>query len=125
MIVVNGKIVAQGSQFSLSDVEVITAVVDLEEVRAYRFAPSRGLQSVQAESYQRIETSFPLSSESNDLNPYLTPSPTSEPRYHTPEEEIALATGCWLWDYLRRSGAAGKCLHPLALQSRILEGCPQ
>ncbi|KAL6566188.1 hypothetical protein OROGR_001803 [Orobanche gracilis] len=27
--------------------------------------------------------------------------------YHLPEEEIALGPGCWLWDYLRRSGAAG------------------
>lgn len=32
MIVVNGDIVAQGSQFSLNDVEVVTATVDIEEV---------------------------------------------------------------------------------------------
>lgn len=32
MIVVNGNIVAQGSQFSLNDVEVVTATVDIEEV---------------------------------------------------------------------------------------------
>jgi NAD+ synthase (glutamine-hydrolysing) len=30
-----------------------------------------------------------------------------EPRYHSPEEEIALGPACWLWDYLRRSRAAG------------------
>jgi NAD+ synthase (glutamine-hydrolysing) len=34
MIVVNGEIVAQGSQFSLNDVEVVTATVDIEEVRS-------------------------------------------------------------------------------------------
>jgi NAD+ synthase (glutamine-hydrolysing) len=28
-------------------------------------------------------------------------------RYHFPEEEIALGPACWLWDYLRRSGATG------------------
>lgn len=33
MIVVNGNVVAQGSQFSLNDVEVVTATVDIEEVR--------------------------------------------------------------------------------------------
>ena len=33
-----------------------------------------------------------------------------EVRYHTPEEEIALGPACWLWDYLRRSGAAGYLL---------------
>ena len=27
--------------------------------------------------------------------------------YHCPEEEIALGPACWLWDYLRRSGASG------------------
>lgn len=26
---------------------------------------------------------------------------------HSPEEEIALGPACWLWDYLRRSGASG------------------
>ena len=30
-----------------------------------------------------------------------------EPRYHQPEEEIAYGPACWLWDYLRRSGASG------------------
>jgi NAD+ synthase (glutamine-hydrolysing) len=28
-------------------------------------------------------------------------------KYHTPQEEIALGPACWLWDYLRRSRAAG------------------
>lgn len=32
MIVVNGDVVAQGSQFSLNDVEIVTATVDIEEV---------------------------------------------------------------------------------------------
>jgi NAD+ synthase (glutamine-hydrolysing) len=31
-ILCNGKLLAQGSQFSVHDVEVVTAVVDLEEV---------------------------------------------------------------------------------------------
>ena len=34
----NGEVVAQGSQFSLRDVEVVTATVDLEEVRSHRAA---------------------------------------------------------------------------------------
>lgn len=31
-------------------------------------------------------------------------------QYHVPEEEIALGPACWLWDYLRRSGASGYLL---------------
>ncbi|GFZ01501.1 carbon-nitrogen hydrolase family protein [Actinidia rufa] len=31
----------------------------------------------------------------------------NEIRYHSPEKEIAFGPGCWMWDYLRRSGASG------------------
>ena len=41
MIVINGEIVAQGSQFSLNDVEVVTATVDIEEA-----APTGATQAV-------------------------------------------------------------------------------
>ena len=107
MVIVNGEIVAQGSQFSLNDVEVVTATVDIEEVRAYRFTPSRGLQSLQAPTYQRIETDFSLSSDRDDFDSSIAPSPKLRARYHLPEEEIGMGPACWLWDYLRRSKAAG------------------
>ncbi|KAM0516653.1 hypothetical protein ACHAPE_005286 [Trichoderma viride] len=105
MIVVNGDIVAQGAQFSLLDVEVVTATVDLEEVRAYRFAPARNFQAVQAPVYERIEVDFTLSHD--NLRILEVPTPTMLPRYHLPEEEIAFGPACWLWDYLRRSKTAG------------------
>lgn len=107
MIICNGKLLAQGSQFSLEDVEVVTATIDLEEIRAYRSAPSRGMQSVLAPTYMRIETEFELSSEEEDYKLKRFPSPEIQPRYHSPEEEIALCTGAYLWDYLRRCGVAG------------------
>ncbi|TKW52135.1 Glutamine-dependent NAD(+) synthetase [Colletotrichum tanaceti] len=108
MILVNGDIVAQGSQFSLNDVEVIAATVDLEEVRAYRSSISRGLQAARSDAkYERIQTSFELSSEDEDADIMITPSPPIEPKFHSVEEEIALCAGCYLWDYLRRSGTAG------------------
>lgn len=86
MIVVNGDIVAQGAQFSLLDVEVVAATVDLEEVRAYRFAPSRNFQAVQAPVYERIEVDFTLSHD--NLRILEVPTPIMAPRYHLPEEEI-------------------------------------
>jgi len=107
MILCNGEILAQGSQFSLNDVEVITATVDIEEVRAYRFAPSRGIQSLSALTYQRIETPFGLGSMDNDFNLDIIPTKPQSLRTHTPEEEITLSAACFMWDYLRRSGAAG------------------
>ncbi|XP_017159477.1 glutamine-dependent NAD(+) synthetase isoform X2 [Poecilia reticulata] len=36
MVAINGEVVACGAQFSLDDVEVITATLDLEDVRSYR-----------------------------------------------------------------------------------------
>ncbi|KAJ5646640.1 hypothetical protein N7490_003012 [Penicillium lividum] len=107
MIFVNGDIVGQSSQFSLNEVEVVVATVDLEKVRAYRFAPSRGLQAVAAPEYQRIEVDYSLSHDNLDLEFDLRPTAARPARYHLPEEEIALGPACWLWDYLRRSKAAG------------------
>ncbi|KAJ5320471.1 hypothetical protein N7508_000754 [Penicillium antarcticum] len=105
MIFVNGDIVGQSSQFSLNEVEVVVATVDLEQVRAFRFAPSRGMQAVAAPEYQRIEVDYSLSSDDEAVLQKRTPARL--PRYHLPEEEIALGPACWLWDYLRRSKAAG------------------
>lgn len=104
LIMVNGQVVAQGSQFSPRDVEVLTAVVDLEAVRSMRGAfISRMNQASQTPTVPRIPIDFELTN--ND--PALAPTPPRPVHYHTPEEEIALGPACWLWDYLRRSGTAG------------------
>ena len=108
MIICNGRILACGSQFSLEDVEVVTATVDLEEVRSYRTAPSRGMQAQSAPKFPRIDLNTRLSKRMEEHD-YQTMG-ASEPidlAYHPPEEEIALGGACWLWDYLRRSHAAG------------------
>lgn len=83
---VNGEIVAQGSQFSLLDVEVVTATVDIDEVRSFRFAPSRAFQAIQAPVYERIEVDFSLSIQ--DVDQLKAPTPVQPARYHLPEEEI-------------------------------------
>jgi NAD+ synthase (glutamine-hydrolysing) len=87
---VNGEIKAQGTQFSLNDVEVITATVDLEEVWAYRSAPSRGLQSVSQSPFEKYSVDFNLSDPNSDFDPSLSPTPSQQLRQHSPEEEIML-----------------------------------
>lgn len=114
MIGVNGKIVAQGSQFSLKDVEVVTATVDLEEVRSYRCQPSRGMQAINTKPYTRIEADIRLGNDGMDEDPAVGPTPGIEVRYHKPEEEIALGPACWLWDYLRRCGGVSGYFLPLS-----------
>ena len=104
LIAVNGEIVAQGSQFSLNEVEVVTATVNLEDVRSKRGAViSRMVQASQSDPVPRISTDFELTAE----NFADFPSSPIDVTYHTPEEEIAYGPACWLWDYLRRSGVAG------------------
>ncbi|KAI9677458.1 MAG: glutamine-dependent NAD(+) synthetase [Caeruleum heppii] len=107
MIIQNGGLLAQGSQFSLDDVEVVTATCDIEEVRSFRCEPSRGYQAIEARQYLRIDVEFALSRPGSILDTKIRPSQPREPRFHAPEEEIALGPACWLWDYLRRSRQAG------------------
>ncbi len=107
LIVVNGKVVAQAPQFSLNDVEVITATVDLEDVRSYRSLMSHGLQSTTTPTYKRIRVDASLSSSDLTFDPTVVPSKPFPIKYHRPEEEIAYGPACWLWDYVRRCRASG------------------
>ncbi|KAG8902475.1 glutamine-dependent NAD(+) synthetase [Tulasnella sp. 403] len=107
MIALNGQIIAQGSQFSLDDVEVVTATIDIEDVRSHRTWKSRGMQAAEAERYQRIEVPMALSGEAMDFLGDVKLDKALQVKYHTPEEEIALGPACWLWDYLRRSRTQG------------------
>ena len=108
LVVVNGEVVAQAAQFSLADVEVITATVNLDDVRSYRASVSSRME--QASEARRLPTveapSFCLGTPGAN---YVTHPPTLPQalKTHSPEEECALGPACWLWDYLRRSGSAG------------------
>ncbi|ELU43539.1 glutamine-dependent NAD(+) synthetase synthase [Rhizoctonia solani AG-1 IA] len=88
MIAVNGRIVAQGSQFSLSDVEVVSATVDIEDVRAHRTRSSRSMQAAEAQRYPRIEVPMPLSGADDFTLLNTAAIQDFKVRYHTPEEEI-------------------------------------
>ncbi|KAG9318937.1 hypothetical protein JVU11DRAFT_1052 [Chiua virens] len=71
--------------FSLNDVEVVTATIDIED-----FALSSGkFGDTEGESSLALGVTL------------------HEARFHKPEEEIALGPACWLWDYLRRSRTQG------------------
>lgn len=100
----NGKIVAQGCQFSMHEVNVITATIDLEDIRAYRNnLRSRCVVASTSVPFPRIAVDFALTSS----DPFIAASPPIEWKYHTAEEEISLGPACWMWDYVRRSGQGG------------------
>lgn len=123
LIVVNGSVVAQGAQFGLKDVEVVTATVDLDDVRSYRVAPSFGLQSTCVdqpfptvechEAGRHLDADGEFDATDPSLHKHanvdlgIRPAKPIPLRYHAAEEEIALGPACWLWDYLRRSRTGG------------------
>lgn len=105
LIVCNGQVLAQAKQFTVHDeVEVIAATVDLDDVRSYRASiPSFGVQAAATENPPLIHCNeLRMSSQS-----FASPSLPRDLVAHRPEEECCLGPACWLWDYLRRSGAAG------------------
>jgi len=104
-IALNGQMIARTRQFSLEEVEVAVATVDLDDIRTYRnLIRSRNLRAAATRSYTRIPVAFNLS---DSLSEMKAPSSFFEWNYHTPEEEIAHGPSVWLWDYLRRSGQGG------------------
>jgi NAD+ synthase (glutamine-hydrolysing) len=122
LICVNGELVAQGSQFSVLDVEVVAATIDIKDIHVHR----QGGKAFQEQCSQQQMKPLPtidissrfslLVSDDNAkgihsalcqcLRCRVTPV-LSSIRYHTPEEECVLGPACWLWDYLRRSNANG------------------
>ena len=115
MIIVNGDVVVQASQFNVRDVEVVWADVDIEAVRSKRGSiSSRSRQASTSTPIARIPINLTFAdAQSSSRSPTPPLSFLKEnglpggPSYHTPEEEISFGPSCWLWDYLRRSGASG------------------
>lgn len=114
LIALNGDVLAIGNQFSIqSEVEVITANIDLNDIASYRAGFSA--RGVQAARHQAI-VNFPIIKPSQtfelaDSNRTVPDSavtlPLKEIPLYSAEEEIARGPACWLWDYLRRSGMNG------------------
>ncbi|XP_066108397.1 glutamine-dependent NAD(+) synthetase isoform X2 [Saccopteryx bilineata] len=85
--------------------EVLTATLDLEDVRSYRAEiSSRNLAASRVSPYPRVKVDFALSCHEDMLEPLSEPV---EWKYHSAGEEISLGPACWLWDFLRRSQQAG------------------
>lgn len=120
LIALNGEILAQGSQFSLkSEVEVLCARVDLDEVVSHRMgtssfgvqaaaAPVKSVNGIHGDPLlHRVLLPPGFSIVSPQQCTAQSVAVASTVTYWKPEEEIALGPACWLWDYLRRSGMNG------------------
>lgn len=89
-ITLNGQVIAQGSQFSLNDVEVVTATVDLQRIRAHRTWSSRSMQAAgNQEAFLRARAETRLSTDQDEDLVDAIVDKEGEFRYNLPEEEIA------------------------------------
>ena len=104
-ICLNGKMISEGKRFTLNEIDIVSGVVDLIELRSYRNSiKSRCVQSSFIKCVPIIELDgFLCKEDPKNFNPFNFITP----KIYTFEEEIALAPSCWIWDYLRRSGASG------------------
>lgn len=104
MVLVNGEVVAQASQFSLQHVEVTIATVDVEAVRTFRGSHSRGLQAASQPEFPRIESDLKLGRDAEEiyLSDTLELAKPMELKILDAPEEIYMAEAAWLFGYLRR-----------------------
>ncbi|KAI0514344.1 NAD+ synthase [Xylaria bambusicola] len=109
MILLNGKPLEQGHQFSLEPVEVIIATIDLEEIRSYRSGISRNVQAAQQADYIRVEWDIRLSRSVDDIfrSKSLQFSTEIQLRVLDPMSEIWMSTSVYLWQYLVRTSSPG------------------
>lgn len=108
LIILNGEVLAQSSQFSLLPVEITVATVDIGRVRSYRTSHSRNVQAASQAEYPRVHCDITLSRPSSAV--FLagkTVTPERAIKLLDPMEEIHLATSVYLWQYLCRSSAGG------------------
>ncbi|MGE0550227.1 MAG: NAD(+) synthase [Kofleriaceae bacterium] len=104
LIASGGELVARGRRFSFQDVELATAVVDIDANR--REQARRGSHRPRHDAEQQvIEHPFvwPLRKPERAIKPSLS----WEDRTSLREEEFARAVALGLWDYLRKSRSQG------------------
>jgi NAD+ synthase (glutamine-hydrolysing) len=104
MIVLNGKLLKQGSFFSLNTVEVITAKINVNDIRTFRQG-SASLQQQTANLTTSVDTilvdfSACIVLEESD-------EPILDPVIPDPREEIIVGPACYLWDYVSISYTGG------------------
>lgn len=109
MVLANGKVLAQGSQFSLSPVEVTTSTISIEEVRSYRSSISRNLQAAAQEDFPRVDCPLRLCRSADEVYFSDRLQISKEINLHIldPMEEIANAEAVFLWQYLVRTNSPG------------------
>lgn len=105
-IVQDGRLIAQGEQFSLCRIDMVVATVDLADIQVARSGASRGAQAQKAPRWHRVHCEH-ISICQPSGGSLIKPTAEKKWRYYTPEEEIAYGPAMWCWGYLARSRQSG------------------
>ncbi|HET9624059.1 MAG TPA: nitrilase-related carbon-nitrogen hydrolase [Kofleriaceae bacterium] len=104
LIASNGQLAARGRRFSFHDVELTTAVIDIDANR--REQARRGSHRPRHDA-EALVVEHPFVWPVVRPGPIAAATPSWEDRDHLREEEFARAVALGLWDYLRKSRAQG------------------
>ena len=106
LIICNGKCLASTNAYSLKEVDLAVATVDLAEINIYRSAiASRNVQAAAyiCDSLQTVKV-HGLRLRMGRVEQLTQTIPFPE---YSREEQVGRVPACYLWDYLRRSLASG------------------
>lgn len=104
LIASNNELVARGRRFSFHEVELASAVIDIDGNR--REQARRGSHRPRHDAEAQV-VEHPFRWPGRRPGPLQAIEPTWEDREHVREEEFARAVALGLWDYLRKSRAQG------------------
>jgi len=104
LIASNGELAARGRRFSFHDVELTSAVVDIDTNRREQARRGSNRPRHDAEALT-VECAFVWPARKPE--PLTRPQPSWEDRANLREEEFARTVALGLWDYLRKSRAQG------------------
>jgi len=104
LIASGGELVARGRRFSFHDIELATAVIDIDGNR--REQARRGSHRPRHDAEEQV-IEFPFVWPGRKPEKVAKPSVSWEDRSSVREEEFSRAVALGLWDYLRKSRAQG------------------
>lgn len=115
LIATQGRIVARATRFGFSDLDLVTAVVDIDNTRSRHSGLTGFNPDVRAENLRvRVPFALPLAEPEAPPAPVAAAAPSTgtgtgtwERSSHIKEEEFARATALALFDYLRKSRSQG------------------
>uniref|UniRef100_A0A1I8F9M4 Glutamine-dependent NAD(+) synthetase n=1 Tax=Macrostomum lignano TaxID=282301 RepID=A0A1I8F9M4_9PLAT len=130
LVAMNGRLVAQSRQFRFRRSRShFGHCVDLEEIRNYRQAnraEAPALTRIAVPQWRLCRQDVAAACQVKflfQLTNGRAPTYQWEPRYHTPEEEIALGPACWLW--IISDEAVLQDLRRIVRDPQFLPGSPQ